>query len=147
MSPGEPSSNADELGLERRFPNRHDPPNANSFAAKKRRRRKTEWDSASSLSLNSVWGYSTVSHDRPELKHRSFFQSMAQLRLAVRHLTPDLSPIEVERENYRQSVGEFVTIRVIRVKGFALFVTFCGNKCGAHRVTRPTLRVFCVFSG
>ena len=31
----------------------------------------------SRLSLDSVHAYSTVSHDRPELKLRSFFQSMA----------------------------------------------------------------------
>jgi ABC-type uncharacterized transport system involved in gliding motility auxiliary subunit len=43
------------------------------------------------------------------------------LSLRFRHLTPALSPIEAERENYRQSVGEFVTIRVIRVKDFASF--------------------------
>jgi hypothetical protein len=29
-----------------------------------------------------------------------------------------------ERENYRQSAGEFVTIRVIRVKDFVPFVPF-----------------------
>jgi hypothetical protein len=46
---------------------------------------------------------------------------MQNLSLRFRHLTPALSPIEAERENYRQSVGEFVTIRVIRVKDFASF--------------------------
>jgi hypothetical protein len=43
---------------------------------------------------------------------------MQNLSLRFRHLTPALSPIEAERENYRQSVGEFVTIRV---KDFASF--------------------------
>ena len=58
------------------------------------------------------------------------------LSLRFRHLSPALSPIETERENYRQSVGVFMAIRGIRVNDFAPFVPFCG------RIEFRVVRVF-----
>src|ERR1017187_5243778 len=65
-----------------------------------------------------------------------FVVGIPVLSLRFRHLSPALSPIETERENYRQSVGVFMAIRGIRVNDFAPFVPFCG------RIEFRVVRVF-----